>query len=70
MVGYIQAEEAAKRWNVSIRQIQMLCKEGRIDGAEKFGNTWAVPADAPKPTRTAVNGKPGRKPKIASAKKT
>ena len=65
MVGYIQAEEAAKRWNVSMRQIQMLCKDGRIEGAEKFGNTWAIPENAPKPTRTALNGKPGRKPKTS-----
>ena len=63
MKGYLQAEEAAKKWNVSIRQIQTLCKDGRIEGAEKFGSSWAIPADAPKPTRTAVNGKPGRKTK-------
>ena len=63
MKGYLQAEEAAKKWNVSIRQIQTLCKDGRIEGAEKFGSSWAIPENSPKPTRTAVNGKPGRKPK-------
>jgi hypothetical protein len=69
MIGYVQAEEVAKRWNVSMRQIQTLCKEGRIDGAVKFGNTWAIPEKAEKPTRTAVNGKPGRKSKSNEGEK-
>jgi len=64
MIGYIQAEDAAKRWDVSIRQVQRLCDSGRIEGAVKFGTTWAIPENAAKPTRTAANGKPGRKSKI------
>ena len=63
MIGYVQADEIAKLWNVSMRQVQTLCKEGRIDGAVKFGNTWAIPENAPKPTRTGKE-KPGRKPKL------
>jgi len=62
MIGYIQADEVAKRWGISMRQVQTLCKEGRIEGAIKFGNTWAIPENAPKPTRTGKS-KPGRKPK-------
>ena len=69
MIGYIQAEEAAKKWNLSMRMIQTLCKDGRIDGVEKFGNTWAIPENAEKPTRTAVNGKPGRKTKSSGVEK-
>ena len=60
--GYIRPEEIAERWNVSIRQIQILCKAGKIDGAVKFGTIWAIPEDAVKPTRT-TQFKPGRKPK-------
>ena len=62
MNGYIKAEVLAERWDISIRQIQILCKAGRIDGAIKFGNTWAIPEDAIKPTRTGKL-KPGRKAK-------
>jgi len=62
MNGYVRAEVLAERWDISIRQIQILCKAGRIDGAIKFGNTWAIPKDAAKPTRT-VPVKPGPKPK-------
>jgi len=63
MNGFIQSNEIAKRWGLSPRQVQRLCIDGRIKGAIKFGNTWAIPEDAPKPTRTAKNGKPGRKTK-------
>ena len=62
MIGYVRAEELAERWNVSARQIQMLCKAGKIEGAIKFGTTWAIPEGAVKPTRTGKL-KPGRKPK-------
>ena len=66
MVGYVQAEEVAKRWNISMRQVQRLCIEGRIKGAVKFGNTWAIPEGAAKPTRTG-RLKPGRKTQPESA---
>jgi hypothetical protein len=62
MNGYVRPEEIAERWDVSIRQIQILCKAGKIDGAVKFGTIWAIPEDAVKPTRT-VPVKPGPKPK-------
>ena len=62
MKGYVTAEEMAKRWNVSARQVQMFCKNGKIANASRFGNAWAIPEDTPKPTRTGKM-KPGRKPK-------
>jgi len=62
MDNFIEAEEIAKLWNISKRQVQYLCKHGRIEGAVKFGNVWAIPKDAKKPTRTGEL-KPGRKPK-------
>ena len=65
MNGYVIADEMAKRWGISLRQVQYLCKNGRIDGAAKFGMSWAIPKNAVKPTRTS-NRKPGRKPKTKS----
>jgi len=67
MIGYIRADDAAKRWDVSLRQVQRLCIEGRIESAIKFGTTWAIPENAPKPTRTGKE-KPGRKPKTSEVK--
>ena len=51
MNGYITAQEAAEKWNVTPRQVQILCKEGRIDGAEMMSRIWIIPEDAEKPTR-------------------
>jgi len=62
MNGYVKAEEMAERWDVSVRQVQLLCQNGKIEGASKFGNAWAIPERTPKPTRTGKL-KPGRKPK-------
>jgi hypothetical protein len=62
MFGYKTAKEKAVEWNVSDRMVQMWCKEKIIDGVTQFGNVWAIPEDAVKPTRT-INQKPGRKPK-------
>ena len=62
MIGYVQPDDLTEKWNVSARQIQILCKAGKIGGAVKFGNTWAIPENAVKPTRTG-KFKPGPKPK-------
>jgi len=62
--GYAKAEIMAERWNVSVRQVQLLCQNGKIDGASKFGNAWAIPENTPKPTRTGKY-KPGRKLKTS-----
>jgi len=64
MNGFIRADEIAERWDISKRQVQAMCKQGMIEGAIKFGNTWAIPEDAKKPTRTGKS-KPGRKPKTS-----
>ena len=42
-------KEAAEKWGISVRRIQVLCSENRIPGATKIGSYWAIPADAEKP---------------------
>lgn len=49
MNGYMRIKEASEKWNLSERRINTLCLEGRIEGAIKFGNTWAIPDDAIRP---------------------
>ena len=51
MNGYISVQEAAEKWNVTPRQVQFLCKEGRVKGAEIMSRIWIIPEDAEKPTR-------------------
>ena len=48
-MGYLSASQAAEKWNISQRRVQVLCSENRIQGAFKVGEVWAIPDDAPKP---------------------
>ena len=43
--NYISTKEAAKLLGVTERYVQMLCKEGKIEGAMKFNDqgVWLVP---------------------------
>ena len=54
MDGYIQIKEAAKKWEIGERRINELCLNGRIEGAVKFGNTWAIPEDSEKPADARI----------------
>lgn len=45
----ISVTEASKKWGISTRRIQTLCKSGRIPGAELVGSYWTIPENAPKP---------------------
>lgn len=49
MEGYKKTAEVAKEWGISERRLNILCKEGRIPGVEKFGSAWAIPSNAEKP---------------------
>ena len=42
-------KEAAEKWGITPRQVQLLCANGRISGAVRFGHAWVIPADAAKP---------------------
>ena len=46
---YLSIKQKAEKWNLSARRINVLCSEGRIDGAVKIGHYWAIPANAEKP---------------------
>ncbi len=49
MFEYMTAQEAAEKWNVSIRWVQRLCKGNRIDGAMNISRVWLIPKDTKKP---------------------
>lgn len=49
-MNFLKIEEIAARWGVSARAVQILCKEGKIAGAERFGRAWMIPEDAERPT--------------------
>lgn len=48
-MDYISVREAADKWGITSRMVNNHCVAGRIEGAQKIGNMWIVPKDAPKP---------------------
>ena len=49
MFEYMTVKEVAEKWGLSVRRVQLLCVEGRIEGAMKYASVWAIPKDAEKP---------------------
>lgn len=51
---YMSITQAAEKWGITPRRIQVLCKEERVPGAIRIGYVWAIPADAEKPKDARV----------------
>ena len=49
MEKYMTVKEASMKWGVSERQVQGLCRNGKIAGIAKLGRNWLIPQDAEKP---------------------
>lgn len=47
--GYKTIKEISLEWGITPRRIQILCSEGRIEGAERAGKMWLIPENAEKP---------------------
>jgi hypothetical protein len=48
-VEWIAVNEAFGRCNISKRQVQALCENGKVSGAERLGNMRVIPKGAEKP---------------------
>lgn len=46
MFDYMTAQEAAEKWEVSLRWVQRLCKENRVKGAINVNRVWLIPKKA------------------------
>lgn len=46
---YITTQEAAEKWGITKRRVQILCRQGRINGAIRMGVFWVIPKVADKP---------------------
>ena len=42
-MGYLSAKEVAEKWEITSRRVQVLCEEGRIQGAFKLSDVWVIP---------------------------
>ena len=49
MDAFMTIKETAEKWNLTTRRVQKMCSDGLIDGAQKFGNAWAVPVNSKRP---------------------
>lgn len=49
MFEYMTAGEAAELWKISVRRVQRLCRENRIDGVLNVNRVWLIPKNAQKP---------------------
>lgn len=48
-MDYMTAREASEKWGITQRRVQVLCSQGKIPSAVRFGNAWAIPKDFTKP---------------------
>ena len=46
---YFSVNDAATKFNISKRRVQLLCEQGRISGANMVSGVWLIPETAPKP---------------------
>lgn len=61
-MDYISVSEAEKKWNISARRLQQLCKSGAITGAVKQGRSWLIPEDAELSSKRNSKSRSGRLP--------
>ena len=53
-MNFISAQQAADKWSISKRRVQILCADQRIRDAVRIGNMWVVPENAQKPADARI----------------
>ena len=48
-LDWITPHQAAEKWSLTVRHVQFLCKNDRIEGVVKVGRSWLIPKDAARP---------------------
>ena len=64
MPDKITVKKAALLWGVTERRITGLCREGKINGAEKKGKSWLIPANTEKPVDNRIKSGAYKKDKV------
>jgi len=65
-MDYITVREAAEKWGVTPRRVQILCAQERIKGAYRFGKSWMIPSRAILPS----SAKKGEEPSLPMPRKS
>lgn len=58
MNGYMTTKEAAEKWGITQRQVQVHCKKKRIPGVVTHGTIYMIPEDATRPVYGFFSEKP------------
>ena len=53
-MNYVSAAQAAEKWGITVKRVQVLCKENRIPGVGRIGRVWLIPDDAHKPADARI----------------
>ena len=65
----MSVQQAARKWDISMRWVDQYILESQIPGCERFGHAWAIPEDAVKPERLTPGVKPKQLPSSGKSEK-
>lgn len=66
-MNYMSVAQTAEKWQVTPKRVQVLCNEGRIEGAQRVGNQWTIPETAEKPQDARKKLSFGTTPRVNSS---
>lgn len=47
-MNYLSTFEAAEKWGISHRRVNILCNQNKIPGAQRVGKRWIIPENTEK----------------------
>lgn len=53
-MSIMSSADAAIKWNISRRRVEVLCSQGRIEGVQRMGGMWLIPENAEKPADARI----------------
>lgn len=69
-MGFMTVAEAAKKWGLTPRSVQIHCEKGNIPGVNLLGKAWQIPANAERPQRKSrAKGEPSSILELLKAEK-
>jgi hypothetical protein len=54
IMNIMSSADAAIKWNISRRRVEVLCSQGRIEGVQRMGGMWLIPENAEKPADARI----------------
>ena len=48
-LDWITPLQASEQWGITERQVQAMCKRGKISGVIRLSKVWLIPRYAPRP---------------------